>query len=157
MRIIGITGKSGVGKTPLIEQIVRKLSERGVSVTYIKHSHHSFCFGPEGKDTSRILLAGARRVFFCGEYLTVDISNRAVSLKDILEKLEDVSVVIIEGFGGENVPSLEVTESLDESRFKGGNIIGFVSRDREHISLPVFSPDDVEGIIEFIFSLPEMI
>ena len=39
MRVFGIAGYSGMGKTTLLERLVPELTSRGLVVSLIKHSH----------------------------------------------------------------------------------------------------------------------
>ena|GEM_PF-2754472 len=39
MKVFGITGHSGMGKTTLLERLVPEISSRGLVVSLIKHSH----------------------------------------------------------------------------------------------------------------------
>ena len=55
----GIYGRSGVGKTTLIEQLVPRLSARGLSVAVVKHGAHGIDVDHPGKDSDRIFNAGA--------------------------------------------------------------------------------------------------
>ncbi len=155
MKVIAVTGRSGEGKTTLIEKVAKEMASRGFGVTYIKHSHHDFSFAPEGKDTSRILESGAMRAIFCGEGITVDISKKGGSLDDVLGAVDQGGVAIVEGFGNEDIPAIEVTGSGDDGLLRGKNIVAFVSRGRARTHIPVFSPDDIDGIVEFILGMPE--
>ncbi|NIO17268.1 MAG: molybdopterin-guanine dinucleotide biosynthesis protein B [Deltaproteobacteria bacterium] len=155
MKVIAVTGRSGEGKTTLIEKVAKELSARGFSVTYIKHSHHDFSFAPEGKDTSRILGSGAMRAIFCGERITVDISKKGRSLGDVLNAVDRGDVVLVEGFGNEDIPAIEVTGSGDDSLLRGKNIVALVSRSRVGTHIPVFSPEDIDGIVKFILGMPD--
>ena len=59
MRVIGLSGWSGAGKTPLL---VRLINRRGLSVSTLKHAHHDFDVDQPGKDSFRHCAAGAREV-----------------------------------------------------------------------------------------------
>jgi molybdopterin-guanine dinucleotide biosynthesis protein B len=64
-QILCIIGWSNSGKTTLIEALLKALREEGKRVVVIKHHHHSQAL-PEGKDTTRFLLAGAKRAILLG-------------------------------------------------------------------------------------------
>ncbi|HWZ09972.1 MAG TPA: molybdopterin-guanine dinucleotide biosynthesis protein MobB, partial [Xanthobacteraceae bacterium] len=42
MRVIGLAGWSGAGKTTLITRVVPLLNRRGIRVATVKHAHHAF-------------------------------------------------------------------------------------------------------------------
>lgn len=62
MYVMGIIGWSGVGKTTLIEGVVKALVKDGCDVATIKHAHRNFDIDKEGKDSFRHRAAGARQV-----------------------------------------------------------------------------------------------
>src|SRR5436309_13264063 len=53
MRLFGFAGWSGSGKTTLIERLVPRLAARGLTVSLVKHAHHSFDVDQPGKDSWR--------------------------------------------------------------------------------------------------------
>ena len=50
MKIFGITGHSGMGKTTLLERLVPEIASRGLVVSLIKHSHKNVDIDRPGKD-----------------------------------------------------------------------------------------------------------
>ncbi|MCB1541669.1 MAG: molybdopterin-guanine dinucleotide biosynthesis protein B, partial [Rhodoblastus sp.] len=62
MRVIGLAGWSGAGKTTLIEKLIPELKRRGRSVSTLKHAHHAFDMDRPGKDSHRHREAGAEQV-----------------------------------------------------------------------------------------------
>ena len=59
MRIIGLAGWSGAGKTTLITKVIPVLTGRGLKVATVKHAHHEFDLDRPGKDSWRHREAGA--------------------------------------------------------------------------------------------------
>src|SRR3979490_1023445 len=60
MRVIGLAGWSGAGKTTLIVKLIPYLRERGIPVSTLKHAHHAFDVDQPGKDSYLHREAGAR-------------------------------------------------------------------------------------------------
>ena len=60
--VIGFSAYSGTGKTTLMEQVIRLLTENGVRVAVIKHDVHGFEIDRPGKDSYRHAQAGAHTV-----------------------------------------------------------------------------------------------
>ena len=96
--LFGVAGDKNTGKTTLMEELIRRLTNRGWKVAAIKHDGHDFEADREGTDSWRHYHAGA--------YGTVVFSNRKYQLvkeeKDIsLEKLTalfpEADVILIEG------------------------------------------------------------
>ena len=62
MRIFGLAGWSGSGKTTLMTALIPEFVSRGLTVSTIKHAHHSFDIDQPGKDSWHHRQAGAREV-----------------------------------------------------------------------------------------------
>ncbi|CAN5230679.1 hypothetical protein BH10PSE17_BH10PSE17_17340 [soil metagenome] len=67
MRVFGITGYSGAGKTTLIERLLGVLAGRSIATSVIKHTHHDFDLDQPGKDSHRMRDACATEVMLVGE------------------------------------------------------------------------------------------
>ncbi|MCO7230041.1 molybdopterin-guanine dinucleotide biosynthesis protein B [Halomonas sp. CnH100-B] len=57
--VLGVAAWSGTGKTTLLEKLLPKLREQGLSVAVIKHAHHQFDVDRPGKDSYKLRSAGA--------------------------------------------------------------------------------------------------
>ena len=64
MKIFGLAGWKGSGKTTLVVRLLPELISRGFSVSTLKHAHHDFDIDKPGKDSHRHREAGAREVAF---------------------------------------------------------------------------------------------
>ena len=62
MKIFGFAGYSGSGKTTLIEQLIPLITGQGLTVSLIKHAHHTFDVDQPGKDSYRHRAAGCTEV-----------------------------------------------------------------------------------------------
>ena len=170
--IVKFIGYSGSGKTTLIEKIVKKLSSEGIKVATIKHDVHGLDIDKEGKDSYRYSKAGANISIVSSPELTVYKYHKELSLNDIISKIDDVDLIIIEGYSSEdNIPTICVgrldtgkgfkSVNLDGSYDK--NIIALVSDYEEkdvndiirlNNNLKHFNiNDDIEELIDFIKSL----
>ena len=67
MNVFGIVGWKNSGKTGLMERLVTEISARGLSVSTIKHAHHSFDVDQPGKDSHRHRMAGAQQVLLASK------------------------------------------------------------------------------------------
>ena len=63
MRIFGLAGWSGSGKTTLLIRLIPALTDRGISVSTIKHAHHRFDIDTPGKDSYEHRRAGATELW----------------------------------------------------------------------------------------------
>jgi molybdopterin-guanine dinucleotide biosynthesis protein B len=112
MRVIGFAGWSGSGKTTLLVKLIPALIARGISVSTLKHAHHSLEVDKPGKDSYLHREAGAREV------LVASASRWALMhelrdedephLADLLPRLSHVDLVLVEGFKHETHAKIEV-------------------------------------------------
>ena len=112
MRIFGLAGWSGSGKTTLMTALIPELVSRGITVSTIKHAHHSFDIDQPGKDSWLHRRAGASEVAVVSSrrWAIVHELEREPepSLDDVLKKLSPVDLVIVEGFKHHDHPKIEV-------------------------------------------------
>jgi len=112
MKVFGIAGHSGMGKTTLLERLVPEIASRGLVVSLIKHSHKSIDIDRPGKDSHRLREAGCMEVLLLGsERWALMHELRGASeppLEYILDRMQDCDLVLIEGFKSGGFPKLEV-------------------------------------------------
>ncbi len=112
MRIIGLAGWSGSGKTTLLTKVIPRLTSRGKRVSTLKHAHHNFDVDRPGKDSFEHRSAGATEVLvISGNRWALMHELRGApepALADLLGKLSDVDLVLVEGFKRESFPKLEI-------------------------------------------------
>jgi molybdopterin-guanine dinucleotide biosynthesis protein B len=112
MRVIGLAGWSGAGKTTLISRLIPELTRRGYTVSTIKHAHHRFDVDYPGKDSYVHRTAGAREVLVAsGERFALMHELRGApepDLRHLLSLLSPVDFVLIEGYKPEPLAKIEV-------------------------------------------------
>ena len=110
--LIGITGWSGSGKTTLLEQVIPLLSAEGFRVNVVKSSHHNVVLEPPHKDSARMRRAGAAEVLLTSPYRFVIAhelhGEKEPSLTELLSRMQDADLTLVEGFRNEPIPKLEV-------------------------------------------------
>ena len=112
MRVVGLAGWSGAGKTTLMTRVIPLLVGRGLTVATVKHAQHDFDIDKPGKDSwlhrqagaSEVAIASSRRWAIVHELR----GETEPSLAEILAKLAPVDLVIVEGFKRHAHPKLEV-------------------------------------------------
>ena len=112
MRIFGIAGYSGMGKTTLLELLIPEIKQRGLRVSLIKHSHKDIEIDRPGKDSFRLREAGCTEVLLLGRTrwaLMHELRGEPEpSLDDLLTRLQDCDLVLVEGFKESDLLKIEV-------------------------------------------------
>jgi molybdopterin-guanine dinucleotide biosynthesis protein B len=112
MRIIGLAGWSGAGKTTLVTKLIPLFLARGVTVSTVKHAHKGFDIDLPGKDSHRHRMAGATEVFVASGVrwaLVHELRDEPEpDLVDIIPMMAPVDLLIVEGFKRHRHPKIEV-------------------------------------------------
>jgi len=111
MKVLGLTGWSGSGKTTLLTAIIPHLIAHGLSVSTIKHAHHTFDLDQPGKDSWRHRRAGAREVLIASSVrwaLMHEVAGEEPDLPVLLARMSPVDLVLVEGFKASLHPKIEV-------------------------------------------------
>ncbi|MBA4268353.1 MAG: molybdopterin-guanine dinucleotide biosynthesis protein B [Bosea sp. (in: a-proteobacteria)] len=154
MRVIGLAGWSGAGKTTVVTRLIPELGRRGVSVSTLKHAHHAFDLDTPGKDSHAHREAGAREVLISSERrwaLMRELRDEPeAELPDLLARLSPVDLVIVEGFKRQAHAKLEIHRAANGKPplHPGDPTIVAVASDTAFpdAGRPVIDIDDIQGI-----------
>jgi len=156
MLVFGFYGRSGSGKTGLIEKLVEALSGMGFDVFVVKHAAHGLDFaGGGGKDVERLFGAGATGSVGIGGGLSMALFSDALVEKmcggdvgaggdagedgldvcflrfflDFVDRYDLADIVFVEGFSGVPwIPKIKVEGGDDaDVGFVDGTV--FIHRD----------------------------
>jgi molybdopterin-guanine dinucleotide biosynthesis protein B len=160
MRIIGLAGWSGAGKTTLVAKLIPSITARGLRVSTVKHAHHAFDIDQPGKDSYQHRMAGATEVLVSSQNrfaLMHELRGAPeLPLRALLEKLAPVDLVIIEGYKRDPHPKLEI--------YRAGVGKPLIHPDDPHVvaiasdvplphaTVPRVSLDDTEAIIDILLA-----
>jgi molybdopterin-guanine dinucleotide biosynthesis protein B len=111
VKTLGIVGWSGSGKTTLLTAMLPVLRDRGLSVSTVKHTHHGFDMDRWGKDTFRHREAGAHEVLAASGTrwaLMHEVVGPEPSLPELLQRMDPVDLVLVEGYKTHPFPKVEV-------------------------------------------------
>ena len=157
MRFYGVTGWKNAGKTGLVERLVAEITARGLTVSTVKHAHHSVDVDQPGTDSYRHRLAGASEVLLAsGQRVALMQELRGASeppLADLLARLSPVDLVLIEGFKRESHPKIEAFRAAAKNPqiAPGDPTIRAIASDTPlNTDRPVFDLDDTIAITDFI-------
>src|SRR5688572_6842008 len=116
MKIFGFAGYSGSGKTTLIEKLIPLFTQRGLSVSLIKHAHHMFDVDTPGKDSYRHRRAGCSEVLVTSSRRWVLMNELRGApepdLNELIARMSPCDLLLVEGFKRESIPKLEVYRAL---------------------------------------------
>lgn len=159
MRLFGIVGYKNTGKTGLMERLVTEVTQRGFSVSTIKHAHHSFDVDHVGKDSYRHRVAGASQVLLSSGARWALMSElrdeKEPALKTLLTKLNPVDLILIEGYKRDLHPKLETFRGATNGSLLAQTdptILAVATDSPLTTSQPQFDLDDTAGIADFILA-----
>jgi molybdopterin-guanine dinucleotide biosynthesis protein B len=116
MRILGLAGWSGSGKTSLLVRLLPELNRRGLRVSTVKHAHHGFDVDQPGKDSWEHRNAGAVEVMVSSTRRWALMHEHRdapeASLEELLSHMTPVDLVIVEGYKTHPHPKLEVHRAI---------------------------------------------
>ena len=159
MRIFGIIGRSGSGKTTVITKLIPEITARGYKVSTIKHTHHAFDVDKPGKDSYSHRLAGATEVLVGSAKKWALIhekkkDNEEDNINTLVSRMEKVDLVLVEGFKNLNHSKMEIfrKDLKKPTLFDNDNsIVALISNSEiPEAGIPRFTPSDIKGIADFI-------
>jgi len=111
-RVFGLAGWSGSGKTTLMRALIPELTGRGLSISTLKHAHHTFEIDTPGKDSYEHRAAGATEVLVASAErwaLMHELRGAAEpTTEELIALMAPVDLVLIEGFKQEHHDKIEV-------------------------------------------------
>ena len=158
MKVFGVTGWKNSGKTGLVERLVGEFISRGLSVSTVKHAHHTFDVDHPGRDSYRHRAAGAKEVLLVSKNRWAIMhelrDEDEPQLSEILKKVEKVDLVIIEGFKRDRHPKIEAfrEETGTSATAREDESIVAVAADTSltDLKIPVFDLNNTSEIADFI-------
>jgi len=158
MRVLGIAGWSGSGKTSLITRLLPAFSSTSLRVATLKHAHHSFDVDVPGKDSYEHRKAGAGEVIISSARRWVQMHEvgpaREATLAELLRRVSPCDLVLVEGYKSERHPKLEVyrqTLGTPPLYLQDKAIVGVASdQPLPEAPLPVVDLNDTAQVAGFI-------
>ncbi len=118
MKVVGLCGASGSGKTQLAEALIAGFKAAGAAVSVVKHAHKRFDIDIPGKDSYRHRQAGAFEVVVANSHRLAKVreftAEAEPTVHELLAELVDLSEygrehwVLVEGFKHADLPKIEV-------------------------------------------------
>ena len=152
--LLSFVGKSGVGKTTLIEKLVVELKRRGYRIAVVKHHAHMTPIDGRGKDSWRFAEAGASVAIVSSpvEIARFERVPRELTLNEIAAQIVNGDLILTVGFKREAAPQIEVSRAALGTDLIGraDELIAIASDHPITLNLPRFDLDDAAGIAGFI-------
>jgi len=158
MKVLGLAGWSGSGKTTLLVALLPLLVARGLTVSTVKHAHHSFDVDRPGKDSfrhraagaSEVLIASAQRWALMHEHRGADEPD----LQTLLAHVSPVDLILVEGFKHERHAKIEVHRAaLGQPLLcrEDPSVIALATDAApDGVELPVLDLNDIEAVAGFV-------
>ena len=162
MKVIGIAGYSGAGKTALIERLIPALQARGQRVSVVKHAHHRFDIDHVGKDTYRHREAGAFEVVIASDQRLALIrefeQTTELTVHQLIGELSPgVDWVLVEGFRACDLQKIEVWRFLSTkpARYMHDDFIVALATDSpealpQPTQRPVLNLNAVDEVVDWL-------
>jgi molybdopterin-guanine dinucleotide biosynthesis adapter protein len=152
-----VAGKSGSGKTTVLEILIPALKKKGLRIGTIKHHHADFDMDIPGKDSWRHKKAGAEKTIISspnriGIVMDVDHDH---SPEELAHFLTGVDFILVEGFKGESLPKLEIFRKEIHEKplcMQDKNLIAMITDEDLDLNVPRFGLDEMNGLADFIVS-----
>ena len=149
-----VAKNSNTGKTTVLCNIIKELKSRGYRVATIKHDVHGFDIDQPEKDTWKHGQAGSDMVMISSpeKFAMIEKVQVEYTLDEILEKINNVDIIITEGYKRENKPKLEVyrKEVADELLCKDEELFGIVTDVELDKDTPQFSFKQIKEVVDLI-------
>ncbi len=156
--VVSVIGRSGAGKTTLIETLIPELRKRGHRVGTLKHSGHAGSADRPDKDTFRHVSAGAERSVLSGPGEVALFERREEEIapeKAVRRFFEGFDLLITEGFKRGPFLKIEVARaSVSRDLIAGPSegLVGVVADFDPPHAVPRFSFDDPASLADFLES-----
>ncbi len=153
--VVCFVGKSGSGKTTVLEKVVAELVSRGYRVGAVKHDAHGGETDQPGKDTWRLRQAGACRVALSSPqgFVLFGTLDQELALETLVSRyLQDVDIVMAEGFKRSALPKIEVcrSERSRELLCRPEELLAVVSDFPLEVPCPQFTLEDTAGLARLL-------
>ncbi|MBT3358577.1 MAG: molybdopterin-guanine dinucleotide biosynthesis protein B [Rhodospirillales bacterium] len=157
-KVFGLVGWSGSGKTTLVTRLLPELTNRGLSVSTVKHTHHDIEVDKPGKDSFRHRKSGAVEVLITSpvRWALVHELREAPEpeMTELIGRMGPVDIILVEGFKSHPYPKLEIHRPSTGKALLADNdetVVAVASDEKiEGLDIPVLELSDMGQIAKFI-------
>ena len=164
MNLFGVVGWKNSGKTGLMERLVTEITGRGITVSTVKHAHHSFDVDHPGKDSYRHRESGAQEVLLSSRSrwaLMHEVrEDEEARLPDLIARLVPVDLVLIEGYKRDSHAKIEAHRAVTGQPLIATDDLTIIALASDSAiadaNRPVFDLDDTAAIADFILAFTRL-
>ncbi len=153
--VVCVVGKSGAGKTYIMEKLVAELKSRGYRVATIKHSSSDFNIDQEGKDTWKHAQAGSDTVTISSPekiaiIRKVDHDHNLAELYRFIGP--DFDIILAEGFKHEKAPKIEAHRKQfgPDLLCMKDELLAIATDEKLDMDVPQYNFEDAPGLVDLI-------
>ena len=157
MKAFAVIGTSAIGKAPFVTRLIEAYCCDGHAVSVIKHGPDGLDIDLPGKASFMRREAGATEVMLVGDRRLAILSEYGFEpqppLEALMERLDPVDLVIVEGYHDTVLPTVEVylPGKQRHPRYpENRHVVAVVSDEPLAIALPSFALDDTEALADFM-------
>lgn len=154
--VVSIVGRSGTGRTTLLERLIAEFKRRGYRVATVKHhAHPGFEVDRPGKDTWRHAQAGADQVVIAApdRVAAIRYVDHGLTLNEIAATIiHDVDLILTEGYSKEGKPKIEVIREARGTALicDPAELLAIASDVVLAVEVPHFHLEDSSGLADLI-------
>ncbi|GKW12802.1 molybdopterin-guanine dinucleotide biosynthesis protein MobB [Pectobacterium punjabense] len=157
--LLAIVAYSGTGKTTLLKHVIPLLTNHGVRVGLIKHTHHRMDIDTPGKDSYELRKAGATQTMVASSerwaLMTETPEQKEPNIYDLAGKMDasTLDLILVEGFKHEKIAKIalfrqslgrELHDLIDEY------VIAIAADSETDTILPMLDINQPEQVANFI-------
>lgn len=160
--LFGVVGWKNSGKTTLMARLISELTQRGYTVSVVKHAHEKFEIDHAGRDSFKLREAGASEVALSSPRrfaLMRELGGAPeMRLAEVLFHIGTCDLVLVEGYKREDFPKIEIRRegaaSRDPLHGKYPQVVAIASDrpESEGGALPKFFIEDTKSMADFVVS-----
>jgi molybdopterin-guanine dinucleotide biosynthesis protein B len=145
--ILQVVGYKNSGKTTLVCEWIKQIKQLGYRVGSIKHDAHDFEIDHKGTDTWEHKAAGADAVAITSPHQTALIEAVETPLNKLIERMQHLDVILIEGFKQAEWPKVVLLKSKSDLELIGlTNVAAIIAWTDLQLdsTLPIFLIDEIQ-------------
>jgi len=153
--VITIVGKSGTGKTVIMEKLITEFKARGYRVGAVKHAHQTVELDAPGKDTWRFSQAGSdATVVSSPSKITIfkNLDHEPTLEETVMLLGEGYDIILAEGFKTTKAAKIEVCPKgkIEDMVCSESDLCAVISDGKPSVKIPLFGREEIGKVADFI-------